>query len=288
MDKHDVRLRANGAAMRHIRASNPAVEFFDETAGFLADWRANLIEGVSWEDVEPDLDRSGNGAADDGQRAAAKFKGTDSTCALVVNTFGQFRRAPSQLSIAGICEFVSVQFDFEAGDPICAGDSNCDVLALTSCSAVLVESTFLEPLTATPAEISPRYGAAFLGGTGPAPIAERAWSKMYRRLRDDPSTYRYLDAAQLVKHYLALIQNFPLLERTLFYLYWEPVNATDLQLYRDFRREITDFALSVADCDTRFVAKSYRAQLQEWQHNRARLDLGAQLERLRGRYEFSI
>ena len=286
MDTHNVRLRANDAAIRQLRASRPAVEFADETAGLLADWHTNLIEGVSREDVEPDL---GHGATHDGQAAAAKFKGTDSTCALVVNTFGSFRRAPSRLSIAGICEFVSVRFDFQVEDPICAGNSVCDVMALTTCSAVLVGSTFLEPLTSIPAEISPQYGAAFLGGTGAAPpVAERAWSKMYRRLRDDPGTYRYLDAAELVKRYLALIQNFPLLERTLFYLYWEPVNATDLQPYRDFRREITDFALSVADCDTRFVAKSYRAQLQEWQHNRARLDLGEQLERLRGRYEFSI
>jgi hypothetical protein len=288
METTDLRSRAVRVALQRLQTAHASAKFVDEPAGYLADWRDNVIEGISTEDVERDLHRASGNELEDGPRAPAKFKAAYSSCALVVNTFGPFRHAPGQLSLAGICDFTSVQFEVGVENGLRGGNPTCDLVALTPASVVAVESKFLEPLMCAPADLSPQYAAAFLGAAGQEPVAERAWSRMYHRLSDDPNTYRHLDAAQLVKHYLGLMHSFPRLERTLFYLYWEPVNASDLSAYRDFRREITDFALSVADCDTRFVAKSYRAQLQEWQHNRARLDLTAHLERLRRRYEFAI
>jgi hypothetical protein len=111
---------------------------------------------------------------------------------------------------------------------------------------------------------------------------------MYARLRSDPQTYRHLDAAQLVKHYLGLRHSFPTHERTLVYLHWEPANAADLAVYRDLRLELNDFAAVVAGCDTRFVALSYPSLWREWQQNRACVDMSKHLERLRQRYAFGL
>ncbi|MGB5104488.1 MAG: hypothetical protein WBO04_14390 [Steroidobacteraceae bacterium] len=153
---------------------------------------------------------------------------------------------------------------------------------------VAVESKFLEPLRAKSAAFSTQYAGPFLGHSQQPLIAEGPWGRMYQTLCSDPQTYRYLDAAQLVKHYLGLIHSFATLERTLVYLYWEPSNATELAVYRDLRREVSDFATAVAGCRTRFVAIAYPGLWREWQQNRAQFDLSQHIERLRQRYDFSL
>jgi hypothetical protein len=282
-----LRARAVAIASERLRSARPGAHFIDQPAGYVVDWADNLVADVTPADFESDL-RRGSGSELDGQPdAPAKFCAAYSSCALTVNTFGPFRHAASRLTLAGISEFSDVEFEFPCDNGLQGTNPNFDLFARTRYSVVAVESKFLEPLSCKPADFSPQYARAFIGADQ-RPNAEEPWVKMYRRLCSDPLTYRYLDAAQLVKHYLGLWHSFPELNRTLFYLYWEPANAAELAAYRDFRREITDFALAVAGCDTRFVAKSYRAQLQEWQHNRAHLDLTSHLERLHQRYDFAV
>ena len=48
---------------------------------------------------------------------------------------------------------------------------------------------------------------------------------MFLSLRAEPEQYLFLDAAQLVKHYLGLNHTYPLKRRVLVYLYWEAANA---------------------------------------------------------------
>lgn len=97
--------------------------------------------------------------------------------------------------------------------------AGCELDAQTRTSVLAIESKFLEPLTTKPAEFSAQYQNA-LGS------AEAPWRNLYQRLCSDPRTYRYLDAAQLVKHYLGLWHSFRGFHRTLFLLYWEPSNAS--------------------------------------------------------------
>ena len=43
------------------------------------------------------------------------------------------------------------------------------------------------------------------------------------------SDYRFLDAAQLIKHYFGLARTFADKPVTRLYLYWEPVNASEIK-----------------------------------------------------------
>jgi hypothetical protein len=181
-----------------------------------------------------------------------------------------------------------VEFESACENGLVGANPHFDLFAQTDATVVAVESKFLEPLRPGSATFSDQYGHAFKGTPTTPSLAETPWVRMYSRLREDPQTYRYLDAAQLVKHYLGLVTAFSNRQRTLVYLYWEPRNAADLGLYRDLRREVADFAAAVATCDTRFVALSYPTLWHEWQHNRSRTDLGAHLERLRQRYDFVL
>ena len=284
----DLRSRAELAAMERLRLTRPDVRWREVAAGYLADWRDNLIEGVAAADVEADLRRGAGNELTDQPDEPSKFCAAFSSSALAVNTFAPFRLRPERLSLAGVTGFDAIELEYPCDNGLVGTNPHFDLFARTATTVIAVESKFLEPLQQKPAQFSDQYARPFMGSVDRPRIAEEPWARMYARLRSDPQTYRHLDAAQLVKHYLGLRHSFATLERTLVYLYWEPANAADLAVYRDLRLEINDFAAAVAGCDTRFVALSYPSLWVEWQQNRACVDMSQHLERLRQRYAFGL
>jgi len=284
----DLRSRAEHAVMERLRLTRPDVRWREVAAGYLADWRDNLIEGVAAADVEADLRRGAGNELTDQPDEPAKFCAAFSSSALAVNTFAPFRCRPERLSLAGVTGFDAIELEYPCDNGLVGTNPHFDLFARTATTVIAVESKFLEPLQQKPAQFSDQYVRPFMGTVERPRIAEEPWARMYARLRSDPQTYRHLDAAQLVKHYLGLRHSFAALERTLVYLYWEPANAADLAVYRDLRLEINDFTAAVAGCDTRFVALSYPSLWLEWQQNRACVDMSQHLERLRQRYAFGL
>lgn len=284
----DLRARAELAAMERLRLTRPEVRWREAPEGYLDDWRDNLIEGVTAADFEADLRRGAGNELTDRPDEPAKFRAAYSSSALAVNTFAPFRRQPERLSLAGITGFDALEFEYPCDNGLVGTNPHFDLFARTATTVIAVESKFLEPLRQQAAQFSDQYSRPFMGTADRPRIAEEPWARMYARLRSDPQTYRHLDAAQLVKHYLGLRHSFSTHERTLVYLHWEPANAADLAVYRDLRLEINDFAAAVAGCDTRFVALSYPSLWREWQQNRACMDMTKHLERLRQRYAFGL
>jgi hypothetical protein len=284
----DLRRRAERIAIDRLRTLRPAAGFLDGSPGYLADWLDNLIDGVTPADFDEDLRRGDGGELTDRPGTPAKFRAAFSSSALAVNTFGPFRHRPARLSLAGVTGFRDVEFEYACGNGLVGTNPHFDLFAQTEATVVALESKFLEPLRPRMATFSDQYRQSFRGTAATPALVEPPWARMYSRLREDPEAYRYLDAAQLAKHYLGLVFSFANRQRTLVYLYWEPTNAASLGPYRDHRREVNDFATSVAGCETRFVALSYLALWREWDHNRSSFDLSAHIDRLRQRYEFSL
>ena len=284
----DLRLRAERAATARLRELRPQAPFLATPPGYLAQWNDNLVEGVTRADFEADLRRGSGNELTDRPDDPAKFRAAFSSAALAVNTFAPFRHHPARLVLAGVTGFERLEFEYACDNGLIGTNPNFDLFACTTSAVVALESKFLEPLRPKPAAFSDQYDRPFQGTERAPAIAEPAWTRMYQRLRSDPQSYRHLDAAQLVKHYLGLVHAFPALERTLVYLYWQPDDAVSHPEYRDLQREVADFAAAVAGCRTRFVALSYPALWLEWQHNRSQLDLSAHIARLRQRYAFPI
>ena len=101
---------------------------------------------------------------------------------------------------------------------------------------------------------------------------------------EDPGIYRWLDAAQLIKHAFGLMRSHP--GATLLYLYWEPLNA-DLALFEEHRREIRAFADKVGKSPTPFRAMSYNVLWESWDPS-ASAWLRTHLEDIRARYAVEI
>ena len=84
------------------------------------------------------------------------------------------------------------------------------------------------------------------------------------RLKKEPKAYRWLDAAQLIKHALGLIYCYPDRPVTLLYLYWEPLNAVDHPLFKEHLDETAAFTEQIDGCDLTFEAMTYNDLWSSW------------------------
>ena len=223
-------------------------------------------------------------AAPGNEIARGKFDSPESSAALAANTFGFFLNRPGGLPPLPGCEDVewpasSLYVEKEVRFPWRGGRHPwLDALVVTPSALIGVESKRFEP---------------YRSGKAPGRFSDAFWIRRehrwgermegYQGVRDEihaiPDTYAHLDAAQLVKHALALRtrvgakKQFDGLEPVLFYLYAEPGNwprngkPVDDESKALHRQEITHFAQSVDGDEVRFVAYSYRDLLATWERN---------------------
>jgi hypothetical protein len=114
------------------------------------------------------------------------------------------------------------------------------------------------------------------------------WREEYHRLTEDATRYRYLDAAQLVKHYAGLRIGYPTRRIKLAYLYWTPINAADIAPCAIHAAEVDEFSTRVADPKVRFVAMSYRDLWAQWSEPTQPGWLQGHAEALRRRYDVTV
>jgi hypothetical protein len=104
------------------------------------------------------------------------------------------------------------------------------------------------------------------------------------RLRERPHCYRWLDAAQLVKHGFGLAQTFGEKPATLVYLFWEPSNARAYSVFDEHRAEVERFAEAIDGDRPGFFWMSYPELWASWEARSGADWLRAHVGRLRVRY----
>ena len=243
--------------------------------GYVSEASQNLIEGVRLENFEADL-RQG-----DGNELEGKFLAAHSSSALVVNTFAPFKANAAALQLPGSGGFASLHFERKCPHGLVGRRSpNLDVLADGPNGVVAIESKCLEILTPHKAEFAPAYRAEITDERRGTP-----WFREMGRLVEEPRTYRWLDAAQLVKHAFGLAYGEFVNRRvTLLYLYWEPSNPEVYPIFAEHRAEMTRFAASVIGGGPEFVAMSYPELWRWWDTQTEPEWLLAHVGRLMARY----
>jgi hypothetical protein len=159
---------------------------------------------------------------------------------------------------------------------------NLDILLKNDDCIIGIESKFTEYLKPKKPHFSSSYQRDKL------PQAEDQWWGLLEKVRDGSS--QYLDTTQLIKHYLGLRclnnkEGFANHKITLLYLYWEPVNWGDFDVFKNHREEIENFANQVKGSAVKFVAKSYPELWIEWDNQK---DISDHAANLRSRYSLSI
>ncbi|MCD4690078.1 hypothetical protein K8S17_01310 [bacterium] len=127
-----------------------------------------------------------------------KFCAAHSSAALAANTFGPFRCSPGDLTLLGMSGFSATRFEKQLRTGLGGTPPNLDFFAYGTDAIIAVEGKFTEMLSTGAARFSPSYSRAV------ADLASPAWADLYDSLCSDPRRFRFLDAAQLVKHYLGI------------------------------------------------------------------------------------
>jgi len=243
-----------GRAKRAIQQcyNEISTEKLDES-GYALSSELNLIPGVQLGDVQADF------AQGTGNELEGKFRAAHSSSALAANTFGPWRTNPQSLHLLGETGFDLLRFEKQCPTGLGGFPPNLDLLVASPNVVIGVESKFLEFLTTKQPKFTDSYTRKNL------PQMEECWAETIDGLKAGPK--QYLDAAQLVRHYLGL-RNQPEYEGKkiiLLYLFWEPENWEEFEEYRQHRQELAAFQQKVSTSDVTFMWMTYPQLWDQWE-----------------------
>jgi hypothetical protein len=242
--------------------------------GYVSEAGQNLIEGVRLEDFEADL-RLG-----DGNEMNGKFRAAHSSSALAVNTFAPFKTNAAALRLPGGGDFANLNFERKCPHGLVGRRSpNLDVLTDGPNGVIAIESKCLEHLSPHKAKFAQAYEDQIKGER-----RQTVWFREMQQLVKEPSTYRWLDAAQLVKHAFGVAYTFGETPAALLYIFWEPSNPEAYPIFSQHRAEVNRLAASVVGSKPEFVAMSYPELWTSWDAHTEPKWLRAHVGRLRARY----
>jgi hypothetical protein len=261
--------RSYAALLAGAREVSPTSQY--DSRGYAADWRQNIFEGLALPEIIADLSRGA------GRELDGKLRAAHSSAALAVNTFGTWRTDPSLLRLKNLAGFTGMRFEATCPTGLKGTPPHLDLL-LDGQIPVAVESKCTEWMLAAPAKFSDSYDR-LQGSHGSS-----QWFEIIRQLRADPNRYQHLDAAQLVKHALGLMNRYAQRQVQLWYLYWEPRNSHAWVECGRHRSEADDLASQTASSNVRLVPMSYRELWADWDRHQS----PQHLARLKIRYDRDV
>ncbi|HYF94980.1 MAG TPA: hypothetical protein VD969_22420 [Symbiobacteriaceae bacterium] len=272
MQAHEaVKERARRALAGALCETRGTTVFDPEQDGYVFRLADNLVNGVTVEQIRPFFDKAAGHELDGKMRAAY------SSSALAANSFTPWLADPGRLALAGESGFRSLEFEAVCPTGLAGTAPHLDLLAKGADAVVGVESKCIEYLDA-------HRDQGFAESYEPVLAPHRA----LRAVAADLDGYLHLNAAQLVKHMLGLFHTYPEKPATLLYLFWEPVNWREWQVFADHRAEVRLFARTVAGGPVAFRAMTYRQLWDEWSLAAGPAWVEAHAECLRDRYEVRI
>ncbi|WP_396594861.1 PGN_0703 family putative restriction endonuclease [Brevundimonas sp. R86498] len=227
--------------------------------------RPEFLPGVDAAHVTERLRLAGGKEIESG-----KLLSPESSAALAVNTFGWFASRPHLLPPFPGQAFEAppreVEVEYCARFPWRGGRHPwLDAVVETPGKLIGVELKRCEPFRDRKlASLSDAYDRPVWGST------MRPYEDMRDRLRKVPNAFRYLDAAQLVKHAFGLVTDGARKQKpaTLVYLFAEPSQLAGRPIppetLEEHRREVAEFEAAVAGAGVVFHALSYRTWLDSW------------------------
>jgi hypothetical protein len=259
--------------------------------GYVEQPEENLLPGITSSDFRDEIGRGGGSELKPrfrkGKEMKPKFQAVHSSCALAVNSFCTLKKETTGwdwrgLDLAGLS---ALFFEKKLSTGIKGSLANLDVYITSATSILGIESKLTEYLTPKAPVFAPAFVLEKLD-------IEPCWWSILEKHRDCKLRQKqYLDVAQLIKHYLGLrraarqeeVANARKI--TLLYLFWEPLNAKDFQVFSDHRTELRSFENEIEGTSVRFVAMTYQDLWKEWKNQGFMVE---HVERLEQRYNVRI
>ena len=243
--------------------------------GYVSTPQENLLPGINLVDFQADFEQGS------GNELHNKFLAVHSSSALVANTFAPWKKIPSDLFLCGESQFKEINFEKKCPTGLKGTPPNLDLFVRNENIIIGFESKLSEYLTPKIPKFSESYNRNNL------PLIEDKWWEVLEDKRN--GTEQYLDVAQLIKHYLGLrnLDDTQNCRKALLYLFWEPVNWKEIDVFVKHRQEIKEFAGQVKDTSIEFVFQSYPELWSEWE-NQIDLKYRDHLVNLCNRYVMSV
>lgn len=246
----------------------------------IADVLLPTLAPATREQIERDLAGKGGSELVPRPGRRPKFHAAHSSAALAANAFGPFLDSNADVPIA---------------DRISGGRSPWRSGVPRACVARrppwTVSSTETRSWLSSPNASSRSPRIRRTSGPATATRWRRRTAAGARNMRACARTqrrYRYLGAAQLIKHYLGLKTAYPKRRITLAYVYWVPANAAELAPCAVHAAEVEEFHARVADPTLTLVAISYARLWTQWAHPTQPAWLRDHATALRRRYDIFV
>jgi hypothetical protein len=250
----------------------------------------NLVVTITpdrWSAIAGQLGGGNGGELRGGGQHRAKFCSAYSSCALAVNTFGPFDETKT-LELPGVGSYSgNVEFEAQRSASVQGYKPNLDMVAEPESGDWLFAENkcleYLRPHTTA-------FSDAFVAKAKKLLATETAqfYAAFAQANKDGQHPYELLDAAQLLKHFLAAkIAADEQRVVTLAYLFWEPADATDHTIFAAHRREIDSLASALVDDHVRLASLSYRELWSHWE-GVGDAALANHVAALRSRYDVAL
>jgi hypothetical protein len=218
-----------------------------------------------------------------------KFCSAFSSCALAVNTFGPFyaTRTLPPLLPSGAVHSGDVIFEAQRTAGVRGYKPNLDAVAEPlEGDWLFVESKCLEYLRPH----TTAFSDAFVGKAAAllAPETADEYAAFAAMKRVEQQDQQLLDAAQLLKHYLAAkVASSGQRRVELAYVFWEPSDAAEHPVFAAHRQEAIKLASTLVDEHVRLVPISYGQLWSHWEQL-GDAELVAHVGALRTRYDVAL
>lgn len=225
-----------------------------------------FLPGVPSDEIIKRLEGS-----DGNEIGSGKFFNPNSSAALAINCFGWFLHKPELLPAFPSLEItfpaVEIEVEYQVRFPWSGGRHPwLDAAIFTPDHIIGIESKRYEPFRDTKQVAFSEAYSRDVWGANMSP---------YIQMRNDLSSrklnFKYLDAAQLVKHAFGLVTQANKMDKKaqLVYLYSEPKSIGNQRVIetdelKGHREEIAQFSEAVADAEVKFFAISYREWVGSW------------------------
>jgi len=269
--------------IRHCKA----LKMKPDKKGYVKTYEENLIQIFdNWKEIKKELGEGQGGELIPDKKGLIKFNAVHSSSALGVNNFATFKKDHQNFKFLNYSDFTEISFEKKLSTRI--STPNLDFYIETKYEIIGFESKFTEYLSPK----FPNYDKnldKYLHHSKLDYLPKSYHDDLIKHYVNSPNKL-HLDVAQLIKHGIGIIHkaqskyNFMLnaliTQPVLVYIYWQPSNWYNFEIFRKHADEIEEFRKLVQPFLT-FISLSYLDFWKAYENDRL---FGAHIEKVKERY----
>lgn len=259
--------------------------------GYVNSNEENLIDQFdNWDEIKNEIEGGHGGELKPDSNGVIKFNAVHSSSALVVNNFAPFKKHRNDFTFLNYSDFTEVSFEKQL--PTRISTPNLDLYLETKYEIIGFESKFTEYLS--PKRPNHDGNLKKYQNRSELNYLPKAFHNDLIQYYIGITDKLYLDVAQLIKHGIGLLNkaqskyqfilNVMLVQPVLVYIYWQPNNWYNFELFRKHADEIEDFKKRIKPFLT-FIPLSYLDFWKAFENDRI---FGDHIRKVKERYLIDI